>query len=229
MKRNSIQGIGERLQKLATKPPMWPSPEQADTSLLLQEFHLEWTLHYFVALQTMTVAHAALTSWYIDSPRTNDHKDKLISLAALSIDSATCALEADRIEQFLDLSLSIIKSASKILLLVPITAVFEVGGALSEIQKLIKSGKSPLLGLNELVPLAEASMERMLFMSLWVDSQVSAITNSRAAANQTASIAELKRPIVARLLALRQGCIANGITPTRMLPSTEGLWPVGLR
>ena len=108
---------------------------------------------------------------------------------------------------------------------------FDVFGAVSKIKAVIKSRHSKILALEDLIQMVEASMERMLLMALWVNSQVSAIVDSSAKGSPLVlkSIAELKRPIVLHLISQRAALhSATGFVPTR-IQSAEGYWPPGLR
>jgi hypothetical protein len=228
---SELEAVGDKLITLAENQRLWPFPENGEASLLLQEFHMEWAVHYQATLETLILAHRAMIVWYQKSEQST-FQNKLVSLASSSIQSGALALEADKFEQFFDLSLSIVESASKALGLAPLVVVFEGHGLLSKIMKLLKLGKSEFSALDSLLPLAEEAMERMLLMSLWVDSQVSAITapSSRIATAQVKSIAELKAPIIGRLVDKRAALFAaTGFSPERIRLPEEGFWPPGLR
>jgi hypothetical protein len=231
MKTTDLTALGERLKSLGKKQSLWQPPTNA--SVLLQDLYQEFVIHRLAVLNTLVSAHGMLRKWDFESDQPKELKDRLLLLAIGSIEAASSALEADNVERFSELASSIIESASKLLGLGPLMTVFETHSALKKILELLNLRHSELSAIDEMLPLVEAAMERMLLVALWVDSQVAAITEpvvivSDVPLEKTVEI--LKAPIVRRIIELRTAMhAADGNSPRCMRLPEEGLWPAGLR
>jgi hypothetical protein len=151
----------------------------------------------------------------------------------------------------MSLSIIMIESIIKLTPVSYLNAIFEFKAAIEKIISVWKLRKPEMQRINAYLPAVETTMESMLLMSLWVSSQVGAITkplpkpNSRKALPPSEtlkpSVAELKIPVIETMRRLRKEMREAGeeVTKEAGQPvdaedeqftfNRDGFWPRGLR
>ena len=146
------------------------------------------------------------------------------------MDQAVSALEADDIDKFFKLTLSVIESAAKLLGISIVVDIFAVGGLLDKLKAILNIEQADFSVTDELLFSIEVSMQRMLTSALLVEAQVGTLTGrfKNQDTPRADMIATWKEPIVARIRTERLEFKNAGIKSWLLKSPEDGYWQPGL-
>jgi hypothetical protein len=220
-----LSKIKIQLDDLVQNPRLWPVKDD-QSGLLLLALQTERDLHYVTAVRTLVDSYRVLIQWAAQRDPLSAHDKKLIALSRSSFESAVAVLQADTWSKYSKVAKSMAKSLASIF---QVEFLFVIPNAISDIKDLLDLPLAEFESQNKLLPAIESSMELMLLMAMFVQSQVRAITGT-ASEVELSDVNNLKRPIVNTLLELKHKVPAGAdALSARLTFSEEGFWPAGLR